>query len=149
MKVGDKVRIDIAALKNTVWTDEQVDFYHNKIGTVISIGNSLIEIDVHSRTGVPSTFWLEGELKLVETTPSNTEQRIERALEYAFKFGQIGGDHHKTWVIDQMVRALTGCGIDTETQIQGSCNEYYEWLKKYNDGEEGPNTYSWDVGIAP
>lgn len=60
----------------------------------------------------------------------------ERALEYAYRFGGIGGEHHKAWVIDQMVRALTGDGYD-------------EWVRRACDGEDGPNTYSWDTGIAP
>ena len=65
--------------------------------------------------------------------------RISRALAYAARFGQIDGDHHKAWVIDQMVRQLTG-------------DEYEEWVKEY----EGPDpdidpeeTYEWDTGIAP
>ena len=33
-------------------------------------------------------------------------ERIKKALSYAWSYGQIGGDHHKMWVIDQMVRAL-------------------------------------------
>ena len=40
------------------------------------------------------------------------------------------------WVIDQMVRALTGDG-------------YEAWVKLQKDGEDGPNTYDWDEGIAP
>ena len=36
--------------------------------------------------------------------------RIAKALSLAVRFGTCGIDaaHHKTWVIDQMVRALTG-----------------------------------------
>lgn len=64
------------------------------------------------------------------------EKRINDALDIALQFGGIDGDHHKTWVIDQMVRALTG-------------NEYDAWVKAARKGEEGPETYDWDVGIAP
>lgn len=35
-------------------------------------------------------------------------KRIKKALDIAFQYGQIDGDHHKTWVIDQIVRILTG-----------------------------------------
>lgn len=61
---------------------------------------------------------------------------IDRAVELAVRFGGIGGDHHKAWVIDQMVRVLTGPMY--ETVVREAC-----------DGEDGPNTYDWDVGITP
>jgi hypothetical protein len=51
-------------------------------------------------------------------------------------YGSIDGGHHKMWVIDQMVRALTG-------------DEYDLWVVAHNDGENGCDTYSWDEGIAP
>lgn len=62
--------------------------------------------------------------------------KIAAALDVAFADGQIDGAHHKAWVIDQMVRALTGDG-------------YAEWIRNYRDGEHGPETYGWDEGIAP
>ena len=34
--------------------------------------------------------------------------REKRAIRLAVRFGGIDGDHHKAWVIDQMVRALAG-----------------------------------------
>lgn len=61
---------------------------------------------------------------------------IEQALQVAKDYGGIDGDHHKAWVIDQMVRALTG-------------DEYETFVAEANQGEDGPNTYSWDEGIAP
>ena len=61
---------------------------------------------------------------------------IADALEIAYKYGQIDGAHHKLWVIDQMVRSLTG-------------KNYPKWVKQACAGEEGPDTYEWDVGIAP
>ncbi len=87
-------------------------------------------------------------------------ERIERALGYAHRFGQIDGDHHKAWVIDQMVRALTGCPVETrqandsngkpyEYKCQGGNDEYWTWITGYADGEDGPDTYVWDTGIAP
>lgn len=58
------------------------------------------------------------------------------ALAIAMKSGGVDGSHHKAWVIDQMVRALTGT--------------YYEaWVAEHNNGEDGPDTYEWDTGIAP
>lgn len=67
---------------------------------------------------------------------SEEEEKIQRALELAFTFGGIDGGHHKMWVIDQMVRALTE-------------DNYDEWVRIYQEGEDGPNTYEWEEGIAP
>ena len=60
----------------------------------------------------------------------------DHALETAYKYGSIDGDHHKMWVIDQMVRQLSG-------------SFYEDWVAKAKAGENGPDTYSWDEGIAP
>lgn len=64
------------------------------------------------------------------------DDRIEKALDLAVRYGQIDGAHHKTWVIDQMVRILAGDG-------------YEQLVKDACDGEDGPKTYGWDVGIPP
>jgi hypothetical protein len=63
-------------------------------------------------------------------------EKIEKALELILQFGGTDGGHHKTWVIDQVVRILTGDG-------------YEQWVKDAFDGEDGPDTYGWDVGIPP
>lgn len=63
------------------------------------------------------------------------EDGVEKALKLAI-YGMDDGAHHKMWVIDQMVRALTGL-------------EYEEWVRQIQDGEDGPETYWWDEGIAP
>ena len=66
------------------------------------------------------------------------EKRIEEALELAQLYGQTDGDHHKAWVIDQIVQSLLG-----------TREAYEEFLTQYNFGENGPNTYCWEEGIAP
>ena len=58
------------------------------------------------------------------------------AIDIAVQYGGIDGAHHKGWVIDQMVRLLSGDGYD-------------QLIREACDGEDGPNTYSWDEGIAP
>lgn len=64
------------------------------------------------------------------------EKRIRKALEIAMKYGGFEEAHHKAWVIDQMVHILAGeCYNDV---VANACN-----------GENGPNTYLWDCGIAP
>ncbi len=87
-------------------------------------------------------------------------ERISNALNYAFMFGQVDSAHHKAWTIDQMVRALTGCpevvveesdsqGFSYSYTTQGESEEYKQWVKKHNNGEDGPDTYEWYEGIAP
>ena len=62
--------------------------------------------------------------------------RIARALRVADDYALDDGAHHKMWVIDQMVRELTG-------------DKYDQWVRDYQNGEDGPDTYEWDEGIAP
>jgi len=88
-------------------------------------------IDPNPVTG-RQTEWGIFERRVAET---DTE-RIELALELIAQSGQTDGDHHKAWVIDQTVRTLTG-------------DSYDAWIAQYRDGEDGPDTYSWDEGIAP
>ncbi len=73
------------------------------------------------------------------------QARIHRALRVADEFGQTDGAHHKTWVIDQMVRALLG----QRPGYEEPTNEYLSWVRVYSHGEDGPDTYQWDEGIAP
>lgn len=63
-------------------------------------------------------------------------KKIDNALSIIEMYGGIDGAHHKTWVIDQVARALTG-------------DDYDEWVELMCAGEDGPNTYEWDEGIAP
>lgn len=66
----------------------------------------------------------------------DTNERIEAALEVAVRYGGTDGSHHKAWVIDQMVRAL-------------AADKYDALVADAKNGEDGPETYDWDCGIAP
>ena len=88
------------------------------------------------------------------------KERIKKALEVAVEYGGIDGDHHKAWVIDQMVRELTGCptvqeeGTDAHGKkytydALGESEEYQELVRTARKGEDGPETYDWETGIAP
>lgn len=77
-------------------------------------------------------------------SPSFTKQAFEAgansvavpAIDLALQFGGIDGAHHKSWVIDQMVRLLAG--------------EHYERIiRDAKAGEDGPDTYEWEEGIPP
>ena len=83
------------------------------------------------------------------------------ALEYIVRYGGIDGSHHKTWVMDQCVRILKGTPVVlmearwgngakelrfwTDKPSQG----YSDFVKELCNGEDGPDTYSYDEGIAP
>lgn len=84
------------------------------------------------------------------------------ALLWIVKYGSIDGEHHKLWVIDQVARILCGnkviikvakWGEDyEETRVwleEEPTAEYTELVREARDGEDGPNTYDWDVGIPP
>ncbi|MEQ7008420.1 hypothetical protein ABN028_19800 [Actinopolymorpha sp. B17G11] len=83
------------------------------------------------------------------------EAKIEKALKIAGEYAYIDGSHHKTWTIDQMVRALTGCPLVTETArdyqgkeysytAQGESEDYRHFIAT-DDEDDSP----WDEGIAP
>lgn len=63
-------------------------------------------------------------------------ERIREAIEIAVRYGGIDGEHHKSWVIDQMVRILAG-------------DDYARIVAEAKDGDDGPDTYDWDEGVAP
>ena len=63
-------------------------------------------------------------------------QRIDEAIDLALNYGGIDGGHHKMWVIDQMLRVLLGAN-------------YEQAIVEYRAGEDGPDTYFWDIGTPP
>ena len=91
---------------------------------------------------------------------NDAEERISCALTIAMNLGGVEGEHHKAYVIDQMVRALTGCkygeqpfmdcnGKPYVANVLNESDEYQQFIKEHNDGEDGPDSYEWDVGIPP
>ncbi len=88
------------------------------------------------------------------------KEKIRQTLALAGQYGGIDGEHHKAWVIDQMVRVLTDCPIiekqflDCRQQpytadVLGESEEYKEFIREQKAGEDGPETYEWYEGIAP
>ena len=89
---------------------------------------------------------------------------VERAKAYIERYGSIDGGHHKQWVLDQVMRALTDCpaltGESTDSKgktyfymQQGESPEYKQWCESMR-GEWDPKweeyEYSeWDTGRAP
>lgn len=62
------------------------------------------------------------------------ECRGKKVASIAARFGMIDGDHHKQWVIDQMLRAAL-CK-----------HKYEEWVEQMNSD---PDYEPWDVGTPP
>ena len=90
-----------------------------------------------------------------EEVAADADRRIGQALHYASEYAYIDGAHHKMWVIDQMVRALTGCpmveksatdvrGTPYTYEAQGESDEYREFV-----GSDDEDAGEWDEGIAP
>ena len=137
----------------------------NNIGYIDQVKGKFDELKAESVEGFVLMFEDEKEIKTVMdkllinptcdgpavTNPCwESEDRILRALAVADVFGQTAGDHHKAWVIDQMVRALCGCVKDDDDYNDSykSNKEYMDWIENYCyvDGE---HEYEWDTGIAP
>lgn len=68
---------------------------------------------------------------------ANYKERIESAVSLAARFHGCGG-HHEEWLVDQMVRALLGSDAEYEKFVDEAC-----------EGEDGPDSYSWEIGVAP
>jgi len=93
--------------------------------------------------------------KFKDYTPSDW------VMYYVESYGQIDGDHHKLWVLDQIARILKGTSIIikeakwdngmTEYRItfDKKSKEYKKWVKEMCDGDDGKHTYSYDKGVAP
>ena len=90
----------------------------------------------------------------------NDRERVRQALALASQYGGIDGEHHKAWVIDQIVRVLTDCPtikkqlLDCNKRpytadVLGESEEYKKFVQEQKAGEDGPETYEWDEGIAP
>ncbi len=65
------------------------------------------------------------------------EVNVDKIVELAV-LGQYDGDHHKAWVIDQILREVLG---------EETYNAFVEGYEEVD--EDGWAVYTWDVGIAP
>lgn len=83
------------------------------------------------------------------------------ALYFIGAYGGIDGAHHKDWVLDQVARILNGAEIivvearwgqlnnnhtEYRVRVGEPTNEYIAWVADMMNGEDGPNTYSYDEG---
>lgn len=87
--------------------------------------------------------------------------KIKKALEIAREYAGYGGEHHKDYCIDQMVRALLSCEIEKKYNDAGTIyasryitpvksEEYDNWVKNYQgEDENGEAIYYWETGTPP
>src|SRR6478736_4576840 len=102
-----------------------------------------------------------GEFPLETIDTTDPAKAIEYALLYNGMYGGIDGAHHKTWVLDQMSRILLGTpvivtiakwqnGHEEKRFSTGTPSaEYTAWVTHLRAGEDGPESYGYDEGIAP
>jgi len=102
----------------------------------------------------------ETEIPIAETVYKDYTP-AQWAMLWIEKWGSIDGAHHKTWVLDQIARILHGTPViakmakwdsgDQELRLNlgEPTPEYLQWAEEMKEGEDGPNTYDYDCGIAP
>lgn len=61
------------------------------------------------------------------------------ALEYIFRYGQIDGDHHKTWVLDQVARILCGTPVIVKKASWGTNSANVRLVEYRHDTAEEPS----------
>ena len=66
----------------------------------------------------------------------SSDERIKKALSLAYNYGGCESSQNKAWLIDQIVRSLTG-------------NRYDEWVKEFSIDNNGNKSYKWDTGVSP
>lgn len=86
----------------------------------------------------------------IETPPAG-EPDVAGALKVASEYAMNDGEHHKMWVIDQMVRHLTGCPVEQRSvlDIYTGIRRTYEALGESEAYREFVGDGEWDEGIAP
>lgn len=92
-----------------------------------------------------------GKLYLPPAGEVEARSRVSAALMIADQLSGYDGEHHALWVIDQMVRALTGCPVETVHAEDVHGTRYtYDALGKSGEYEQFRDDHpSWDEGIAP
>lgn len=81
-------------------------------------------------------YWYDALVNKLDDKNINLKQARNKAVKIAKEYAQIDGEHHKMWVIDQMLRELLS-------------NDYDNWLNDYNQYSRENDYKEWDCGIAP
>jgi hypothetical protein len=102
------------------------------------------------RRSAPDLEEIRKEVAKMPPWELESDRRIAKALSIA-PDGAYDGDHHKMWVLDQMVRALTGCPMVTRSAVDANGENYsYEAQGESEEYERFVDEVGgWDEGIAP
>ena len=103
-----------------------------------------------------------GETKVdIKDSPYKGYTKKDWALLYILKYGGIDGSHHKDWVLDQIARILNGTKVNIKVakwsngqeeyrvNLAKGSKKYKAWVAECKSGEDGPDTYGYEKGIAP
>lgn len=117
---------------------QDLSIYVNALEHILAEREQMLkERDVANDSVIAHKFAvMQQQLEQKDKRIEELEEERESVLDLIFEYGQIDGEHHKIWVIDQIVRILTK-------------DKYNEWIKNYVYDEETGDIYSWDKGIAP
>lgn len=97
----------------------------------------------------------------VKDTPYVNYSKDDWALHWIFLYGGIDGAHHKDWVLDHVARILKGTKViiklaewkngekEYRLTLDEPTKEYWDWVADCKSGDDGPETYSYEFGIAP
>lgn len=117
----DLVMLEKVWYKNNIYTYHQID-EESKLVWISDENGKFIKV--------------EKDLLVSNQKHITSAMRNRLAIDLAIRYGGTDGGHHKMWVIDQMIRILAG-------------KKYKKIIKDAKAGEDGPDTYDWDEGIAP
>lgn len=96
---------------------------------ILAVSNNMIDEDIEDDENEDSDK--EDNSPIINTSYIE-DSRLREVLNLILHYGQIEGDHHRAWVIDQITRILLG-------------DEYKIFVKGYERNGE----YEWYTGIAP
>jgi len=114
-------------LRITRIEEREKDFPYKSWETIDYIKEKIEEM---KNTAMPLSFddW--------NNEPNNM---LSKVLNIIGQYGGIQGDHHKAWLLNEILILLLG--------EKG----HKEWVERYEgeEDDEGDKTYSWELGIAP
>ena len=97
-------------------------------------------------------------------TPYRFYSKVDMAMIYVERYGGIDGDHHKTWVLDQVARIVKGTPlifmkatwdngeVEWRFYTDKPSKKYLAWVLEMRgeyDAENEEYEYGYDEGIAP
>lgn len=99
----------------------------------------------------------------VKDTPFKEYKKKDWALYYIERYGGIDGAHHKDWVLDQVCRILHGSKVTiklakwdggtvewrVDIEDKDVSQKYHDWVKEFEEDDEGEIYLNYDIGIAP